>query len=827
MNKINFNSGWLFKKADGNEWQNIVLPHDAMLYEKRTADAPSGSAGGYYQGGKYIYKKIFKPEVSLGKKLILGFEGVYGECSVKVNGKETVKNVYGYNDFYADITDYVSFGKENEITVEVDNDKIPNSRWYSGSGIYRPVWLYCGGDIRISRNSFKISTPEVDTEVSKIALQIDIENDTDGLKETKIQTEVYDKYGEFVYREFTPFTIFEKGKATARQRLYLQNAELWSVENPYLYTCKVKLLSQTGEVLDATESAFGIRKITVDPVHGLRLNGKEILLRGACIHHDNGVIGAAEYYDACERRIRILKEAGFNAVRISHHPCSEAMLSACDKLGMLVWDETFDMWQESKSKYDFSLYFDSEWCKVIDNMINKDFNHPSVFIYAIGNEIPEIIKPEGIKISRMISERIREKDGTRLVTNAINGLCAASGKIVPLLVDLGIVTRELIKSITGNADSDSTSVFNVILQAAAGGGDINDAMLALANNMGRVVEHPSVAEKLAEPLSHLDVSGYNYMKSRYAVDARDYPNMITVGSETMPPDIDILWNSVKNINQLIGDFTWTGWDYIGEAGVGHTNYEGKSEFAVAYPGYLAYCGDIDITGYRRPMSYLREIVYGLRNKPYISVQNPEYFSKPAKTTSWAEPETVESWTWDGYEGKPIRITVYSSDEEIELIINGKSVERKKVERNRAVFETLYVKGEVKAVGYRSKKETESFSLYTADETRNLVVSLSKTEIEKQSALCFVEIQLTDKNGVKVMNADCPVTVSITDNAEIIGFGTGDPCARSNFYDTTQTLFNGRALAVIRGKDEGEATITVEWNSKKAIKKINVKGVNHD
>lgn len=827
MNKINFNSGWLFKKADGNEWQNIVLPHDAMLYEKRTADAPSGSAGGYYQGGKYIYKKIVKPEVSLGKNLILGFEGVYGECSVKVNGKESVKNVYGYNDFYADITDYVSFGKENEITVEVDNDKIPNSRWYSGSGIYRPVWLYCGGDIRIARNGLKISTPEVDTEVSKIALQIEIENDTDGLTETKIQTEVYDKDGKVVYQEFTPFTIFEKGKATARQRLYLQNAELWSVENPYLYTCKVKLLSQTGEVLDATESAFGIRKITVDPVHGLRVNGKEILLRGACIHHDNGVIGAAEYYDACERRIRILKEAGFNAVRISHHPCSEAMLSACDKLGMLVWDETFDMWQESKSKYDFSLHFDSEWCKVIDNMIDKDFNHPSVFIYAIGNEIPEIIKPEGIKISRMISERIREKDGTRLVTNAINGLCAASGKIVPLLVDLGIVTRELIKSITGNADSDSTSVFNVILQAAAGGGDINDAMLALANNMGRVVEHPSVAEKLAEPLSHLDVSGYNYMKSRYAVDARDYPNMITVGSETMPPDIDILWNSVKSINQLIGDFTWTGWDYIGEAGVGHTNYEGKSEFAVAYPGYLAYCGDIDITGYRRPMSYLREIVYGLRNKPYISVQNPEYFSKPAKTTSWAEPETVESWTWDGYEGKPIRITVYSSDEEIELIINGKSVERKKVERNRAVFETLYVKGEVKAVGYRSKKETESFSLYTADETRNLVVSLSKTEIEKESALCFVEIQLTDKNGVKVMNADCPVTVSITDNAEIIGFGTGDPCARSNFYDTTQTLFNGRALAVIRGKDEGEATITVEWNSKKAIKKINVKGVNHD
>lgn len=821
MNKINFNSGWLFKKADGNEWQNIVLPHDAMLYEKRTADAPSGSAGGYYQGGKYIYKKIFKPEVSLGKKLILGFEGVYGECSVKVNGKETVKNVYGYNDFYADITDYVSFGKENEITVEVDNDKIPNSRWYSGSGIYRPVWLYCGGDIRISRNSFKISTPEVDTEVSKIALQIDIENDTDGLKETKIQTEVYDKYGEFVYREFTPFTIFEKGKATARQRLYLQNAELWSVENPYLYTCKVKLLSQTGEVLDATESAFGIRKITVDPVHGLRVNGKEILLRGACIHHDNGVIGAAEYYDACERRIRILKEAGFNAVRISHHPCSEAMLSACDKLGMLVWDETFDMWQESKSKYDFSLHFDSEWCKVIDNMIDKDFNHPSVFIYAIGNEIPEIIKPEGIKISRMISERIREKDGTRLVTNAINGLCAASGKIVPLLVDLGIVTRELIKSITGNADSDSTSVFNVILQAAAGGGDINDAMLALANNMGRVVEHPSVAEKLAEPLSHLDVSGYNYMKARYDVDARECPNKIIVGSETTPPDIDILWEKVKRIPQLLGDFTWTGWDYIGEAGVGHTNYEGKSEFSVAYPGYLAYCGDIDITGFRRPMSYLREIVYGLRKKPYISVQNPKYFGLPAKTTSWAEPETVESWTWNGYEGKPVKVVVYSSDEEIALSVNGKEVGRKKVERNRAIFETTYCAGQIAAIGYTNGEKTESCTLKTADKAQGLNVNLSKTEIKAKEELCFAEISLVDCSGAVVMNDDRPIRITVSENAEVIGAGTGNPTSCENFFDDTHKTFNGRVLAVIRGSSCGEATITVETGDIRLQKQIKI------
>lgn len=821
MRKSDFNADWTFQKIGDNEIKRILLPYDAMLYEKRSADAPSGSAGGFYHGGKYVYKKIFTPDTAQGK-VILGFEGVYGECFVYLNGKLVAQNVYGYNDFYADLTDRLVIGKENEIEVTVNNDKIINSRWYSGSGIYRPVWLYTGGDIRIERNGLKISTPEVAKDVSKVEVVLNLASDRSETVKTIIQTEVSDDSGKVVYKQETPFTFFEKGNAVARQRLYLQNVKLWSVERPNLYQCVVKLISENGEVMDETQSLFGARKITADPVHGLRINGKEINLRGACIHHDNGVIGANEYFDACERRVRILKEAGFNAVRISHHPCSEAMLEACDKLGMLVWDETFDMWREPKNKYDFSIHFDEEWQKVVDRMVDKDFNHPSVFIYSIGNEIPEIIKPEGIKLSRMLSERVREKDSTRLVTNAINGLCAATGKIVPLLVDLGIVTKEQIASITGDPDSDSASVFNVILQAAANGGDINDAMLALANNMGRVMEHPSIGEKLAEPLSHLDISGYNYMKARYAVDAHDYPNMITVGSETTPPDIDILWNSVKNISQLVGDFTWTGWDYIGEAGVGHTNYEGKSEFAASYPAYLAYCGDIDVTGYRRPMSYLREIVFGLRMKPYISVQNPEYFDKPAKTTSWAEPETVENWTWDGHEGKPVRVTVYSADDEIELIINGKTVGRKKVERNRALFETVYESGEIEAIGYKNGMRAESHSIKTASKNTRLNVLLSKTQIELNGGLCFIEIQLSDENGIKVMNADGTVKISVSDNLEVVGFGTGDPCSTENFFDSEHKTFNGRALAVIRGKEEGGAAIAIEWNGKKTIKKINVK-----
>lgn len=820
MKRYNFNDGWSFCKInEENSWQDITLPHDAMIFEGHAADARSGAGGGYYYGGKYCYRKKFKPAGEHCAKYLLHFGGVAGECHVYLNGKHLVHNFYAYNGFSADLTNQIVFGEENVLDVYVDNDCQPNSRWYTGSGVFRSVWLITGGEVRIG--GVKIFTPLVGDDVSEAEIEMTVENDIDGERDLSIETEIIDKNGAAVCRGNTPFTLFERGKEIARLRLYPKNISRWSIEEPNLYTCRIRLTDGTGKIIDAAEESFGFRTITVDPLHGLRLNGKEILLRGACIHHDNGVIGAAEYYDACERRIRIMKEAGINAVRISHHPCSEEMLLACDKLGMLVWEETFDMWQERKTKYDFAMYFNDEWKKIVDDMIEKDFNHPSVFLYSFGNEIPEIIKPQGIRISRMLSEHIRTLDPTRLVSNAINGMCAASGKVVPLLIDLGIVTKEQVASITGDPNSDSASVFQIILDTAGKGGNINDAMLALANNMGRVMEHPSIGEKLAEPLSHLDVSGYNYMKSRYEVDARDYPDKIIVGSETTPPDIDILWEKVKNIPQLIGDFTWTGWDYIGEAGVGHTNYEGKSEFAVAYPGYLAYCGDIDITGYRRPISYLREIVYGLRTKPYISVQDPKYFEAPAKCTSWAEPETVASWTWRGSEGKSVRVTVYCADEEIELFLNGKSMGRKRAERNRVSFAIVYEPGELKAVGYVGGKKMQSHALFTASENVHLELALSKETIARYSELCFVEMQFTDDKGVPDMSVSLPVKVTVSENAELIGFGTGDPNSEEEFDDCVRTAFRGRALAVIRGRKVGTATITVAAGKETLKKQIKI------
>ena len=702
------------------------------------------------------------------------------------------------------------------MVVEVDNSKVINSRWYSGSGIYRDVWLYEGDDIRIVPDGLRIEVKDIEKTLAKAEISVPFVCGAVG-KTLGIRITITDCKGKTVHSSVTPYTVFDENGQTARVVTFIKNPIMWSVDKPDLYFCKVDILKE-GETADSDGSVFGIRKVTVDPVNGFRLNGKKILLRGACIHQDNGVIGANEYYESAYRRISILKKAGFNAIRISHQPCAKPMLKACDKLGMLVLEETFDMWKEAKNKEDFSNYFQSEWKKVICNMVAKDFNHPCVIMYSIGNEIPEIIKPEGIKISREISEYLRSLDSTRPLTNAIQGLCATTGNTLPILLDLGLVTKEQVEAITGDPNSDNSSLFGVILAAVANG-TVNDAMTALAENLGRVVEHKSVGEKLAEPTSHLDVSGYNYMKSRYEIDRRDYPDKVILGTETVAPDIDILWDKCKNIPQIIGDFTWTGWDYIGEAGVGHTNYEGKREFAVAYPGYLAYCGDIDITGYRRPISYLREIVFGLRQEPYLSVQHPKYYGLNAMTTSWAEPETIESWTFSGYEGKPVKVKVYADAEEVVLYINGKEVGRKKPERMRAEFDTVYTAGEISAVIQKGGKQY-THTVKTAS-ISSLQVKVDKATLKK-GEICHVECELRDENGTLDMGSDRQLTFGCSDNLQLLGCGTGNPCATDNFFDTTHTTFNGRAVAIFRAKSGGKATITISDGDKKIIKNIGVK-----
>lgn len=810
MKKISFNNEWIVKKCvtditeqmtgGGAAFAETVvnLPHDAMVYEKRKADSPGGTAYGFYEGGDYEYTKVFyvEPE-DCEKTFVLEFEGIFNRGRVYVNGAFAGSVHYGYTSLKLDITRHLVFGADNTVLVKVTNSDIASSRWYTGSGLYRPVWMHVGGPVRIAVDGLKIQIPDVSEKVSTVATSIAVEYDGKIQKPVVLKTVIKDAENRIVAEEKTKYTLMGDSRPVIRQRIYLKDANLWSVENPYLYTCEVEVCD--GDmVLDQTASSFGIRSVVINPVEGMKINGESVLLRGGCIHHDNGPVGAATFARAEERRVEILKEAGFNAVRIAHNSSSKAMLDACDRLGMLVMEECYDVWTQSKSQYDYALDFADFWERDIEDMVTKDYNHPSVIMYSIGNEIQDLHIPDGAAWNRKIAEKVRELDNTRLVTNAINGLMSIMDNLPMVMVDLGLLSMEQLQAMM-NPDADAPS------------GDINDMMTAMLGMMNVLTTHKDVKEKLAEVYGALDLCGFNYMRGVYDIYKDEFPNMVYFGSETLPPDIDLNWAKVKEIPACIGDFTWTAWDYIGETGVGIVEYDKPKAFKKPYPAYLAYCGDIDIIGHRRPISYYREIVFGVRKDPYLSVQLPEHYGRKPACTPWVETESVSSWTWKGFEGKPCKVEVYSDAEEVELIVNGVSAGRLPAgEENRfkAIFDTVYEPGKVEAIAHYANGETRSFELQTAGEQIQLEVNADRTELTAGD-ISYLAISLKDNKGVLNTAADRKITVSVDGAGILQGLGSADPYSEKNFFDTERTTFYGKALAVVRAKNEaGQIKVTV-------------------
>ena len=412
-----------------------------------------------------------------------------------------------------------------------------------------------------------------------------------------------------------------------------------------------------------------------------------MLLRGACVHHDNGLLGAATFDRAEERRVELLKAAGFNAIRSAHNPMSKPMLAACDRQGMLVMDETFDMWAEAKSEDDYALRFPEWWEVDVEAMVRKDLNHPSVILYSIGNEIPEAGRPYGARIGRAIAEKIRSLDGTRLITQAISGLLAGGPELIDEL-RTGLADRV--------PETDEQT-------------GVNTAMTNLADRLNNLMVSETIARNSAETISYLDVAGYNYMESRYELDRDLYPNRVIVGSETHPAAIDTLWAAVRRYPHVIGDFTWTGWDYLGEVGVGRTEYgepdpsAGPPSFLGEFPWLTAWCGDIDITGHRRPQSYYREIVFGRRTDPYVVVRRPQFHGQPTSGTPWQWSDAVSTWSWEGFEHRPVTVEIYGDADEVELLVNGRSLGRRPAgpdHRYRAEFEAEFEPGLLEAVAWR-------------------------------------------------------------------------------------------------------------------------------
>lgn len=781
MQKQDFNRDWSVCRQGEDARRRVNLPHDAMIHEKRRKDAATAGASAYFAEGTYEYRKsFFVPEEWKEKTALIEFEGIYQNASVFVNGKKAAERPYGYSNFFVDLNGYLEYGAENEIMVEADNSQVPNSRWYSGSGIYREVHLYLGDHSCIAPEGIQV------TVLDQNSIRVDVNFWKDS--ETSVEIEILDQ-GKVVASS-------EENHAV----LTVENAHCWNAEDPYLYECRVRAV-RDGEILDEDTISFGMRTISWGK-KGFLINGQPVLLRGACIHHDNGILGACAFADAEERRVRILKEAGFNAIRSAHNPISKAMLDACDRLGMYVMDETFDMWIIHKNPYDYGdEKFRVWWEKDVAAMVDKDFNHPSVVMYSIGNEISELGISEGQEICRKMADFIRKKDSGRPVTCGINLMLAsmaAKGK--------GLYGKEKDGSEkkTGSMSMDSmptSTFFNVMMNKMGG------MMEMAANGSG-----PDKVVQAVAP--YLDICGYNYAASRYKKECKKNPDRVIVGSETLPKVLYRNWKLVEKYPNLIGDFMWTGWDYLGESGIGTVRYTDKKTKKDVEEGLIISggCGIIDLCGKKRPEVFWGKLIWGLQKDPVIGVDPMTHADDFKAISMWRNTDAVESWSWEGCEGKKNDVVVYADAAYVELSVNGKPVGKQNVKECKAFFKKVaYEPGKIMAIAYdASGWEIGRTVLESAVGETQITLRPEKTVLKANGQdLCFLDIDLQGENGVTRSASDQKLRVQVEGAGTLQAFGSARPNMAETFVSDAHTTYYGKALAVIRaGYDAGQIRVTV-------------------
>ena len=778
MERISFNKGWkVWKDMDPFELvfrvpddaQAVELPHDAMFHEEQKQGAANGGYTGNIDAGEYkYYKQFYVPEEYRGGHVMLQFEGIYRNACVFVNQSKVGESAYGYTDFTVDIGDYLQYGADNDILVAVKCGT-RSSRWYSGAGIYRNVWLIRGGSLCVKPYGLRITTLDVDEDGALVCISARIHNDSLSAGTVQVNVSIRELAGKVVTNNTYPVRIGSRQSLEFRKNIYIDHAKLWDEITPNLYQVVFTVTDQSGAE-DVTEITSGIRKLSVDSRHGLRVNGRGVKLRGACIHHDQGILGTATYDDYEYRRVKRLKEAGFNAIRSAHNPASQALLKACDRLGVYVMDELVDVWNKSKVSYDYAVDFARNWESDIEHMVEDDYNHPSVILYSTGNEIFEICTEKGFETSRMLSDKFHELDTTRYTTNGINGAFAAGDGLAKIVDDIT----------NGEADT--------------GKGDVNVFMAAMETNMPGIVAHPILGGILEKLETTMDVIGYNYMTSRYLMDAKRYSDRVMVGTETYPKQIAENWDAITRCPAVIGDFTWTGWDYLGEV-------------TAVYPDLMNTGGDISLTGCRRPTSYYREIVFGLTKKPCIAVQDPERYGIVRNFGPWCYTDCTFNYSYEGQEGKPILIQVYSGGDSVELFQNGKSLGVQpcgKETRFETQFNTVYVPGELTVAAYEAGVEIGRTSLKTSGKAEKLALMA-----ERYETLAFINIDVLDQDGLLVADSKAPLSIEVTGAARLLAFGGVGALHRKGYELSQTTAGEGHALAILKlEKGGGKVTVTV-------------------
>lgn len=758
-NKL-FDADWRFIKDstidasvatfDDSKWRVLDLPHDWSIEDlPNQSDSVVGpfttksigtTATGYTVGGIGWYRKHFTLKDIANKKVAIYFDGVYMNSDVWINGHHLGNHPYGYTPFYYDLTPYLKQSGENILAVRVRNEG-KNSRWYSGSGIYRHVWLTTTDPVHVEQWGVYITTPEVSSTLASCILNIKIVNEpieeVDTAKVISVQTSVYDNSGKIVTKQKNQIdnVFFD---AELNQKFSINNPHLWSPESPYLYKAVIDVINKD-KVIDHVVTNFGIRSISITAEKGFLLNGKQIELKGGCVHHDNGPLGSATIDRAEERKVELLKQFGYNAVRTSHNPPSMQFLDACDRLGLIVIDEAFDQWQRHKNPEDYGLYFDTCWQRDIDAMVLRDRNHPSVIFWSIGNEINERADSSGIRITKQLRDEVKRLDNTRPVTEAICFFW----------------------------------------------------------------DHPKYKwDTTAAAYALLDVGGYNYQLKEYESDHEKYPQRVMMGTESFPLQAFENWQMVEQHPYVIGDFVWTAMDYLGETGIGHTELDKNSKFAMEFPWFNAWCGDIDLIGGKKPQSYYRDVLWD-RSKLEMLVHTPIPEGHKEAVSYWGWQDESAAYTFPGAEGKPLQVHVYTKYDSVRLVLNGKTIAVQNASAQTkltATFNINYEPGELKAIGLQNGKAVDSVVLKTAGKPAGIRLVADRKNIHANpNDLAYVTAEIIDANGNLVPDAGFLLHFSVSGNGKIIATGNANPSGVESMQQPQHKTFNGKCLAIVQPK----------------------------
>lgn len=776
---------------NNRSWRKVQLPHD---WSVKQPHSPSyASASGYLPGGiGWYHKKLTIAKAAAGEKIYLYFEGVYNRSEVFVNGQSVGKRPNGYISFSYDITPYIKYGIENEIAVRVDHSKDADSRWYTGSGIYRDVWLVRANPIHLEQWGV-YAYPQITGKKGTLHVETTLKNESAASASLSVLNELIDDAGAVVAKENSKL-IVEAGKSNAvKSTINLNNPKLWNLDAPARYTLRTTVL-KNGQVIDRTTTVTGFRSFTFDADKGFALNGKQMKVKGVCLHHDAGVLGAEVYPEVWRRRLKSLKSLGVNAIRTSHNPQASALYDLCDELGLLVMDEAFDEWEFPKRKwlqgwnvgtpgFQGTSDFFKEWGeRDLADMVRRDRNHLSVFAWSIGNEVDYPNDP----YSHPVLAGSREGGFTQPIFGGYK-------KDAPDAMHLGDIAKKL-AAVVRKYDTSRP-----VTAGLAG--------VAMSNETA----YPGT----------LDIAGYNYTESRYQEDHKRYPKRIIFGSENRH-DFNA-WKAVKDNEHIFGQFLWTGIDYLGESG--------------RWPSRGFYSGLLDFAGFIKPRGYFRQSLWSDQPMAYLGTYSLREGGAATDVWSVLESEqgqqqnqapSMDAWPiWNYQNGQLIRVVCYTNAAKARLELNGEIVGQTKAydqQQGIIYWDIPFAPGKLEVVGMdENGKERARYQINSSKRQQAIkIVQGNQLQAEAKNGISQIELQLVDEDGIPVMLADDEITCNIIGNARLLGMEAGNNSDMSDYTDNKQRVFKGKMLVYIQtnGKPAEEVTVrfTAPW-LKPAILKI--------